>query len=352
MNQDMIRVAIIGYGGMGKWHGARLQQNEAVELAGTYDIDPERMELARQNGIHTYESLEAVLADPSVDLVTVAIPNHLHRDVCIRAMEAGKHVVCEKPVAMNSTELQEMISTSKACGVLFTVHQNRRWDEDFLIVKKLLEDKTLGRVFRIESRVHGSRGIPGDWRAKKEFGGGMVLDWGVHLLDQALLLTDSPIRSVYAQLTYVTNDECDDGFTVQLTFENGLAMEVQVGTCNFIGLPRWYVLGDKGSAVIESFRKNDGRICLVSDWERRDAAPVVTAAGLTKTMAPRTEETLQELPLPHAESDVGDFYRNMAAAIHGKATPIVTHEQVLRVMKLMEAVFRSAQTNSIVTDVQ
>ena len=350
--QTIIRAAIIGYGGMGKWHGARLQQNEAVELAGTYDIDPERMALASENGIHTYESLEAVLADPTVDLVTVAIPNHLHRDVCIRAMEAGKHVVCEKPVTLSSEDLLAMYKAAHDNHVLFTVHQNRRWDEDYLIVKKLLEDGTLGKVFRIESRVHGSRGIPGDWRAKKEYGGGMVLDWGVHLLDQALLLTDSPIRSVYAQLSHVTNDECDDGFTVQLTFQNGLAMEVQVGTCNFISLPRWYVLGDKGSAVIESFRKNDGRICLVSDWERRDAAPVVTAAGLTKTMAPRTGETLQELPLPHVDSDVGDFYRNVAAVIHGKAQPIVTHEQVLRVMKLMEAVFRSAETNCVITDVQ
>ena len=350
--QTRLRVAIIGYGGMGKWHGARLKNNEQVELTGVYDIDPARMEPARENGIRTYASYDAVLADPAVELVTVAIPNHLHKDVCIRAMQAGKHVVCEKPVALSSEELLEMCRAAHDNNVLFTVHQNRRWDEDFLIVKKLLEDGTLGSVFRIESRVHGSRGIPGDWRARKEFGGGMVLDWGVHLLDQALLLTDSPIRSVYAQLTHVTNDECDDGFTVQLTFENGLVMEVQVSTCNFISLPRWYVMGDKGTAVIESFRKNDGRICLVSDWERRDAAPVVTAAGLTKTMAPRTEETLHELPLPCVESDVADFYRNVAAVIRGEAQPIVTHEQVLRVMKLMEAVFRSAETNTVITDVQ
>ena len=101
-------------------------------------------------------------------------------------MKAGKNVVSEKPVTLCSADLQEMIEASRECGRFLTVHQNRRWDEDFLTVKKLLAEGTLGEVYRLESRVHGSRGIPGDWRQEKEHGGGMVLDWGVHLLDQAL----------------------------------------------------------------------------------------------------------------------------------------------------------------------
>ena len=79
-------------------------------------------------------------------------------------MEAGKNVICEKPVALNSRQLQDMIDASKKNGVLFTVHQNRRWDEDFLTMKKIYDEGTLGPVFNIETRVHGSRGIPGDWR--------------------------------------------------------------------------------------------------------------------------------------------------------------------------------------------
>ncbi len=351
-NTPLTRVAVIGYGGMGRWHTIKVAGIENMEVAGVYDIDPERMELARQAGLHTYESPEALLADLTVDVVTVATPNHLHRPLCIQAMQAGKNVVCEKPVALSGDELQDMIDTAKACGVLFTVHQNRRWDEDFLIVKKLMADNTLGPIYRIESRVHGSRGIPGDWRCRKAYGGGMVMDWGVHLLDQALQLTDSPIKSVYAQLSYITGSECDDGFTVQLCFENGLELEVQVGTNNYIPQPRWYVLGQNGSAQITSFRKNDGTIVTVTNRDNRDAVPVETAAGLTKTMAPRTEATLHQSPLPSVDSDVRDFYRNVAAVIHGKAQPIVTHPQLMRVMKLMEAVFRSAQTNSVITDIK
>ena len=305
--------------------------------------------MAVENGLHAYASLEELLADQRVEVVTVAIPNHIHKDVCIQAMAAGKNVVCEKPVALSSAELQEMIDASKKYGVLFTVHQNRRWDEDWRTVKYIYDHYTLGKTFRIESRVHGSRGIPGDWRNQKECGGGMVLDWGVHLLDQIMQMVDKKIVSIYATLSFVTNENCDDGFTVTLTFEDGLVVVVEVGTSNFINLPRWYVLGENGSAVIENFQQ-DGKIVMVSDWEKRDAVPVVTAAGLTKTMAPRTNETIQEYPLPKQTADIRDYYRNICKAIRGEEEQLIKHHELMRVMKLMEAIFESAEQNKVITD--
>ena len=342
-------LAIIGYGGMGGWHTRLAARVEEMELLGVYDIKPERNALAVENGLYAYESLEALLADERVDVVTVAIPNHIHKDMCIRAMRAGKHVVCEKPVALSSQELQEMIDVSKECGVIFTVHQNRRWDEDWRTVKYMYDHNTLGKTFRIESRVHGSRGIPGDWRNQKECGGGMVLDWGVHLLDQIMQMVDKKIVSIYATLSYVTNENCDDGFTVTISFEDGLVVVVEVGTSNFINLPRWYVLGENGSAVIENFQQ-DGKIVMVSDWEKRDAVPVVTAAGLTKTMAPRTSETIQEYPLPKQTADIRDYYRNICKAIRGEEEQLIKHHELMRVMKLMEAIFESAEQNKVITD--
>lgn len=344
-----VRLAVIGYGTMGAWHTKKVSKLTEVELAGIYDIKPGRMELAKENGIFAYESMAALLSDPTVELVTVAVPNHLHRDICIAAMDAGKNVICEKPVAMNSTELQEMIDAANRNGVLFTVHQNRRWDEDFRIIRKLYEENTLGRIFRIESRTHGSRGIPGDWRNQKQYGGGMLMDWGVHLLDQILWMLPGKILSVYAQMSYVTNEDCDDGFTAQLQFENDVVVEVQVATSNFISLPRWYVLGENGTVSIERWTM-EGKIVMVSDWQNRDAVPVVTAAGVTKTMAPRTSDTIKEYPLPRIELDVRDFYRNFVKTIRGEDTQIVTHKQVMRVMKLMEAIRLSAETNTVIKD--
>ena len=346
---EPVKVAVVGYGGMGKWHTDRLDKCEAVECAGIVDIKENRKELARELGRRVYRDLEELLEDDSVKLVTVATPNHLHKELCIRLMEHGKNVICEKPVAMNCEELEEMIATANRCGVHFTVHQNRRWDKDFLIVKKFWEENTLGRIFRIESRTHGSRGIPGDWRNKKEFGGGMLMDWGVHLLDQILYMLPQKIESVYAQMTNVTNEDCDDGFTAQIKFEGDLLVEVQVSTSNFIALPRWYVLGENGTALIQNF-KREGKIVMVSDWENRDAVPVNTAAGLSKTMAPRTSDTIQEYPLPEVESDILDYYRNMANVVRGLEQPKITHAQVRRVFRLMEAIIKSHETGEVVRD--
>ncbi len=349
MKEGKTGIAIIGYGGMGSWHCVKIGKVEALELTGIYDILEERRLAAEEKGIHAYNSLEELLADPEVTIVTVAVPNHLHKPICMQAMEAGKHVVCEKPVALHSKELEEMIAASRKYGVHFTVHQNRRWDEDYLTMKRIYEEGTLGKVFRIESRVHGSRGIPGDWRARKEFGGGMVLDWGVHLLDQILQIVNKKIVSLYSRLSYVTSENCDDGFMVTLNFEGDLTVIVEVGTSNFIGLPRWYMLGENGSAVIHDWNLN-GKVVMVSDWEKRDAQPVETAAGLTKTMAPRTSETIREYPLPKVQSDSREFYQNVLGVVSGKEEPRITHQELLRVMRLMEAVFESAEKNAVITD--
>lgn len=339
--------ALIGYGGMGHWHVNKLSTMSEIEIAGVYDILPERRREAEEKGLRAYESLEELLADKEVELVTIATPNDFHKPIAIQAMRAGKHVISEKPVALSSDELQAMIDASRAYGRVFSVHQNRRWDEDFLVMKRIYDENRLGRVFNIESRVHGSRGVPGDWRNRRLQGGGMILDWGVHMLDQLLLMVDQPVVSTYCTVSHVTNDEVDDGFKAIITFGSGLTAQVEVGTSNFINLPRWYMQGENGTAIINDWALN-GEIVKVSDWEKRDAVPVVTAAGLTKTMAPRTEETIKRYPLPTVESDVRDYYRNFVKAIRGEEKQLVTHAQMMRVVKLMEACFKSAEENAVV----
>lgn len=347
MKQKEFKIGIIGFGGMGNWHRELIETIDGLEVAGIFDIDETRVEYARENKVRAYESLEELLSDASVDLVLIATPNDLHKPIAIKAMNAGKHVVSEKPVTLSSADLQEMIEASKKTGKLFTVHQNRRWDEDFLTMKKIFDEQLLGEVYRIESRVHGSRGIPGDWRQEKEHGGGMVLDWGVHLLDQILLMMGNiRLKKVYATLTNITNQLVDDGFTVQLTFENGLEVVVEVGTSNFISLPRWYMLGVNGTAIIEDWDLR-GRIVCAAGKNEKDVVPVRTAAGLTKTMAPRRDDTIQKQELPIVKSDIRDFYKNVMEAIIKQEEPLVKLPEVMRVMKLMEAIFESAKKQQV-----
>lgn len=340
-------LGIVGYGGMGSWHGNIVKDIDGLTVKGVYDIKPERGELAKERGFLSYHSLEELLSDEEIDIVLVSTPNDLHKPIAIQAMRAGKNVVSEKPVTLSSADLAEMIRVSEETGVLFTVHQNRRWDEDFLTIKKIYDENLLGGVFRIESRVHGSRGIPGDWRQEKEHGGGMVLDWGVHLLDQILMMIPGRLTRVYATLTNVTNTLVDDGFTAELTFECGIQALVEVGTSNFINLPRWYMLGQDGTAVIEDWDLS-GRIVRAVGCDEKDITPVITAAGLTKTMAPRREDTIHTEKLPIVKSDIHDFYRNVCAAIKGEEEPKIKLPEVMRVMKLMEAIFSSARTGNAV----
>lgn len=348
MGMKKHNLAIVGFGGMAGWHYDLIEKFENLSVSGIWDIKEERREYARSRQIPVYESLEDLLADETVDLVLVATPNDVHKSIAIAAMAAGKNVVSEKPVTLCSEDLQEMIKASETYGKFLTVHQNRRWDEDFLTVKKLMDEGTLGEIYRLESRVHGSRGIPGDWRQEKEHGGGMVLDWGVHLLDQALMLFPGvALKTIYATLTNVTNQLVDDGFTADLGFANGVHMIVEVGTSNFISLPRWYVLGTNGTAMIQDWGANL-KIVRARGVDKEDVVPVRTAAGLTKTMAPRREDSIFTEERPEEKSDICEFYQNVMAVIEGREESRIKLEEVARVMRVMEAVFASAQNNQVI----
>ena len=342
------RIAIVGYGGMAGWHHSELLTIDGIEIAGIWDIREERRIEAKQKGLHVYESQEDLLRDVTTDLVLVATPNDVHKSIAIASMEAGKNVICEKPITLSSADLKEMIEVSQKTERFLTVHQNRRWDEDFLTVKEMLKGKKLGELFRLESRVHGSRGIPGDWRQKKEQGGGMILDWGVHLLDQVLLLFPGvALQTVYANITNITNQVVDDGFSAILNFANGVSALVEVGTNNFISFPRWYLLGSNGSAIIEDWNLN-GKIVRASGVDEKDVVPVITAAGLTKTMAPRREDSIFTEELPKVEGDVREFYQNVMAVLEGREESRIQLTEVMRVMRLMEAIMESATTGETV----
>jgi len=342
------KVGIVGFGGMANWHFDLLKELPNISVVGVWDTDPKPREKAVEKGVIAFESREALLADESINLVLIATPNDVHKEIAIDAMRAGKNVVCEKPVTLNSTDLKAMIEVSEETGKLFTVHQNRRWDEDFLMVCKIIEENSLGEVFGIESRVHGSRGIPGDWRALKEHGGGMVLDWGVHMFDQICMMYPGvKIKTVHSILTTVTNELVDDGFRTELLLENGVRVLVEVGTSNFVTLPRWYVQGLNGTAVIEDWDKSGKMVIAVGENEK-DIVPVKTAAGLTKTMAPRRDDSIKELPLPVVTADIKDFYKNVMATIEGKEEILVKLPEIARVMRLMEAVFESAEKNEVI----
>jgi len=350
MNTTKNSVVIIGYGGMGSYHGKLIKDIEGLEVTGAYDVLQERQEAAAADGYQVYESFEAVLNDPKVDVLVIATPNDIHKDLSIRAMRTGKHIVCEKPVTLCKADFEEMMAVAEETGQVLMVHQNRRWDEDFLMIKSMYDQHTIGDLFHLESRVHGANGIPGDWRRIEAYGGGMLLDWGVHLLDQLVFMIDSKITSVSSRLSFILGDEVDDGFEAYLQFENGISAVIEVGTTNFITLPRWYVKGLEGTAIIEDWSLKGRMVLRNNEVERIEPKPIQAGVGLTKTMAPPSEGATITEALPAAYQHASSFYTNFSEVISGKAEPIVKNAEVLRVLNLIEAIFEAGRTHQVIKD--
>ena len=343
-----MRVAVVGYGGMGGWHADWLGKSDVAELAGVYDIRRERLQLAESRGIHAYSSLRDLLRDPSVDTVTVAVPNDAHEEIVVKSLNAGKHVICEKPVALNPASLERMIAAAEENHRCFSTHQNRRWDVDYLAMQKIHDSGEIGRIINIESRIHGSRGIPSDWRGERSHGGGMLYDWGIHLIDQVLLIFGfENVEAVHCVCDHITNREVDDGFRLELFFRGGERATVEVGTYNFIAMPRFYLRAEKGTALLRDWRE-ETQVVRCTHWHESEVLPVQTAAGLTKTMAPRDELTTETYTVPRPKSDVHDYYRNFAKATRGEEPLIVTYDQMRTDLKTIMAAFESAKTGRTV----
>ena len=345
-------MAIIGMGGMAGWHVRNIREHiPQINIVGGYDLREEANTKAiKEWGVKVYTSPEEIYADPAIDMVLIATPNDVHKDYAIKCMEAGKHVICEKPVTMDAPELEEVLAVAEKTGKLFSVHQNRRWDLDYLTVRKILADGLLKNPHNIESRVQGSRPLYG-WRLFKQNGGGLLLDWGIHLLDQMLDLIPGKVTSVQAHLHKVRGQEVDDSFTVLLRFENGTSGMVSISTTCYSPLPRWHVSCEDGTAVIDDWELG-GKIVKQADPNEKDWTEnlVYTAAGPTRIMLPRPKETTEETPLPKITgTHWTDYYKNIVDTLNGKAELRVTGQQALRVMKVIDAVFESDRTGAAIT---
>lgn len=343
---------IIGYGGMAGNHEKVMRVDyDRMKLKGIFDISEHRREVAAEQGYYAYSSKEELLYDPDIDVVIIAATNDAHKQLVIDALNAGKNVLCEKPVTMTSADLEELIELAGHSRGVFTVDQNRRTNKDFVAMRRGVESGKIGKLYVIESRVEGSRGMPGGWRTEKALGGGMMLDWGVHLIDQLMYMVDEKVVSVYCKMFNVHYDEVEDNFRMTMTFESGLVAHVEVSTNNYVKHPRWYVLGDEGTLVINDW-DCEGEIvrCLDKDniWGEEIA---VNKAGPTKTMAPRSPKTVQTFKIS-APEDVTDnltvVYNQLLDAVEKKAELTIKPEQALRVMKIMEAAFESAEKDEVI----
>lgn len=331
--KKQLNVAIVGFGGMGEWHYHQMKASKFMRVLGVYDISEDRRRYAESLGLKAFKSPVEVAVEPGLDAVLISTPNDLHLPYTEYFAPRGKHIICEKPATTTSGYFEMMTDAAKKAGVLLIVHQNRRWDPDFLTVKEIKEKGLIGEIYEVESAVTGSHGIPGDWRKVKERGGGMMLDWGVHLVDQMLQFDSSAVVDVDCVMSRIQGFEVDDGFTLRMKFQSGLSATLIVDTNCFINRPRWRVQGTDGTAVVENWAR-EGKIVRVKEREDKFLRGIDAGNGFTRTMADRSAVTVEELPLPQPVPEEFAFYKSVLAAVNGKE-PAVKNEEVSRALKVM-----------------
>ena len=351
------RIGYIGYGEMGSnyhYQVASDRKDVCDDLApvAVYELRESQRSLAESRGLKAYDNISEFLKSDEFDIVVVATANNFHCEMTCRAIEAGKHVICEKPAAMNSSEFQKMVDTAEKTGKHLFIHQNRRFDVDFLNVKHAVETGRLGKIERIESSFCGGTLL--GWRAFKDHGGGILFDWGVHLIDQIVYLLKEPVVSVYASLRSQNNNEVDDNAIVEMTFKSGIKAVVTVSGTFLAPLPRFAVYGDMGTMWTD--RLYDDKCTLryseKSDWQEQEAY-VYDNNGVHVRNQILKDEDLKRVEYPDDGFTIGQdwaaLYKNMIDTIDGKDTMLVKHEEVMTVLKIIEAAFESDRTGSIIT---
>ncbi len=349
-----LRVGIIGYGLAGSvFHAPLVASTPGMRVAAISVGDPAHTAQARRDfpKATIYPTAQALLAAAdTLDLVVVAAPNNAHSSLGIAALEAGLPVVIDKPFAPSAAEAQQVIAAAQRTGNLLSVFQNRRWDNDFLTVRRLLQGQTLGRIARFESRFERFRPTPkaNAWRESGDpsLAGGLLFDLGAHLIDQALQLFGWP-DTVYAEQAHRRpGAQADDDSFVALQFPGGEVAHLWMSVIPRATGPRMRVVGAVG--VYEKYGLDPQEPQLIAGLRPGDAEYGCEPRERWGTLS--TE--IDGLPVVATVESVPGSYQDYYAAVRdalreGKPMPVDPDES-LGVVRIIEAARQSAQRGEVV----
>ncbi len=334
-----LRIAIIGFGRWGRYcHAALISQTPGLELAGIASSQSEkRGQIKSELHVRAYSDLDEVLLDSAVDAVVLATPNDTHFPYTLRCLDAGKHVITDKPMCLTLEQCDAMIARAGQTGKLLTTFQNRRLDGDFLTLQQLLRDGELGELRWLEMAWNGF-GAWGGWRGQREQGG-KFLDLGAHLIDQALLLLPIAVTGVYARSHHdFPHSEVESDAMLVLEFENGATAVCETSSLSAIEKPRFFARGTK--ATFGKFGLDPQEAALMNhdlSLAHEDAATFGTLKGPN-----------EERKVPTLAGNWRGFYDNFNLAARGEAEPLVPPAQTRRVMAIFEAAWESAKQGQVV----
>lgn len=343
------KIGIIGAGGITEAHLEAIKEEPRAEVVAIADISSEiAAHRAKRHGIpHVYTDYETMLKETDTDAIIVCVPNYLHADATIASLAAGKHLLCEKPMAMDAEQAEEMIVAAKKADKILMVAQNNRFRSDAQQVKAWLNEGKLGDIYHAKTGWVRRNGIPGwgSWFTQKEFaGGGPLIDIGVHMLDLTLWLLDYPkpvsvLGQTYSQFGPKKRGlsewgkiddhgkfDVEDMAVAMITFESGLSLTLDASWASHIEEENVFLklYGQEGGA---SLRLMENQFKVFHEWN-----------GVTAT----TDLT------PKSEKERVNLFRNFIDAIEGKAEILCKPEQALYINRLIEAIYVSAQKGEAV----
>ena len=346
--QKTLRTGVIGCGA-GAFHAEAYASEPRANLVALAGLDTGRCtELADKYGIgRTYRDYQELLADPDVDAVSLALPNNLHMPVAIAALEAGKHVLVEKPLALNAEEGQRMVDAAERADKVLAIAFNRRYRQDVQLVERHVAGGHFGRIYYAKAYWMRRSGIPGfgTWFSSKAMaGGGSLIDLGVHVLDMALFMMGNPTVTSVSAVTFSelgrqgkgawrgsrfnTGDvpfEVDDMAVAFLRLDNGGVLNLETSWAAYTGAK-----DDFGVSLMGS---NGGAEIAVQDYALVDTLKIIEDfEGVPTVSYPRLVPT----------SGHGQIINQFVAKILDGTGGVPTGREGLDRARIVDAIYRAA----------
>lgn len=352
MAENTIKVGLIGYGFASKtFHAPTLVVTEGLELTKVVSSAPAKV-LADLPAVEVVGQPEAVFNDPAIDLVVIATPNLSHYPLAKAALQAGKHVVVDKPFTIYSHEAQELIHLAEENNRVLTVYQSRRWDGDFLTIKALLATGLLGEIYSFENRYDRFRPeVKVRWREQDLPGSGILYDLGAHLLDQALQLFGLP-RAITADVRQQRPGAlATDYFHLLLDYD---ALQVILHSSCLVKQPgpHFQLHGNQGSfvkygmdpqeaALLRGERPGPNR----PDWGRE------TPEWYGELTAKVGELEISKAKIETLAGDYPGFYRQLYACLNGNGpVPVLASEAAKNIELIEKAILSSREKRTVRLD--
>jgi predicted dehydrogenase len=354
LNDNTIKAGLLGYSPfIGKQHGLGIEATAGLVFSAICDVSAERRSQAIKDfpGVKAYDSVDSLAGDLDVDLVIVCTPPNTHASLSLMMMGAGKHVLCEKPLALDLKEARAMVEMAQKHKLHLSCYQNRRWDVDYLAIKQALVDGLIGELFYMETFVGGFSHPCGYWHSHDEISGGTAYDWGAHYLDWMVGLIPERITAVIGtRHKRVWHDVSNaDQERIQIRFAGGQEAEFLHSDIAAVPKPKWYLLGTEGAIIGNWQNVTHYETDAVHYFHEHHIPPTEMTPDLTLYRRhPSGQVVAQKLTMPMRQPYL--MYRNLADhLLTGEPIEAPLEHSVL-VVAILEAAKRSAANGGAVEE--